>query len=183
MGLEREEPGKNRDKDKSGEGEEEERKELVEKEIEEAVAGKIDEMLERIIEEKIENLIERRLGRRIERNIEEYMIAPEGKRILIRRFTHPIPIRNLNRNLYMRMRKLAAKKGVPVGQLINEAMKYYLENHDQIALKKRKLQILRRLRSIGVPGAMQQDVRDILKKELEEELNRINKRLKELETP
>ncbi|HDN01711.1 MAG TPA: hypothetical protein ENF42_01910 [Candidatus Bathyarchaeota archaeon] len=81
------------------------------------------------------------------------------------------------------MRRLAVRRGMTVGQLINDAMRYYLENYDKLTLKSRKLQILRRLQEIGTPGVVDPEVRNILKKELEEELDRINKRLEELENP
>lgn len=153
----------------------------VEEENGQITMEQLDEMIERMVEEKIRELIEERVDRKIERSIEEFRMGARGKMMLARRLTHPIPIRNLDRKLYMEMRRLAVRRGMTVGQLMNDAMKYYLENHDKLALKRRKLQILQRLQKIGIPGAVDPEVRDLLKKELEEELERINKRLEELE--
>ncbi len=172
MGLDREKSEKEMEKNE---------KITIEEEFERITSEKLEKMIERMIEEKIEELIEERIGRRIERNLEGFRIGAGGKKMMIRRFAHPVPIRNLDKDLYMRMRRVAARKGVPVGQLINEAMKYYLENYDKLSLKRRKLKILRRLQEIGSPGALDPEVRDILKKELEEELDRVNKRLEDIE--
>ena len=152
---------------------------------------KIEETLNRRIEEIIEEAIDRRLKKGLNMEVEELVrSAPNGsttrvvfgprRRLLVMKKT-PIPIRNLNLELYRRMRKLAYSRGLTVGEIFNEAMRYYLENYDELRLMNRKKRVLERLERIGTPGFLTDaEVRDTVKKELMRELEKINKRLDQL---
>ncbi len=92
----------------------------------------------------------------------------------------PIPIRNLSRSLYSRIREMAESIGVTVGEMMNEAMSFYLKKHDVATLEKEKERILRKIEEIGKPGYAEPEVRELLLKEYQEMLNEVKKRLSEL---
>ncbi len=103
--------------------------------------------------------------------------GPEG---VVRR---PIPIRGLDRRLYERIRDLAAEEGRTVGQVMNEAMRFYLNHFDLVELERERERILERLREISVPGTLEdEEVREILKKEYLEMLSEVKGRIAELKS-
>ncbi|HIE23754.1 MAG TPA: hypothetical protein EYP68_05950 [Candidatus Korarchaeota archaeon] len=92
----------------------------------------------------------------------------------------PIPIRNLSRSLYSRIREIAERRGVKVGEVMNEAMKFYLSRYDEATLEREKERILSKIQEIGVPEYAEPEVRDLLLKEYQEMLSEVKKRLSEL---
>jgi tetrahydromethanopterin S-methyltransferase subunit G len=92
----------------------------------------------------------------------------------------PIPIRNLSRSLYSRIREIAERRGIKVGEVMNEAMRFYLSRYDEATLEREKERILRKIEEIGAPGYAEPEVRDLLLKEYQEMLNEVKKRLSEL---
>ncbi len=92
----------------------------------------------------------------------------------------PIPIRNLSRTLYSRIREIAERRGVTVGEVMNEAMNFYLKMYDKAVLEREKERILERIEEIGKPGYAEPEVRELLLKEYQEMLDEVKRRLSEL---
>ena len=92
----------------------------------------------------------------------------------------PIPIRNLSRSLYSRIREMAESIGVTVGEIMNEAMSFYLKKHDVATLEKEKERILRKIEEIGKSDYAEPEIRELLLKEYREMLNEVKERLSEL---
>jgi len=89
----------------------------------------------------------------------------------------PIPIRNLDRTLYSRIREIAEIKGVTIGEVMNEAMSFYLTRYDEATLEREKQEILRKIEEISM---LPDDVKELLLKEYQEMLSEVKRRLSEL---
>ncbi len=154
-----------------------------------------DEELERRIEElerKLEEIAEelsRKIGTMVEKTMREAikgaMIGPRtlvaiGPRIEEEWIRRPIPIRNLDRSLYTRIKEIADRRGLTVGEVMNEAMRFYLNKYDVATLEKEKERILRKIEEIGTLGYAEPEVRELLLKEYQEMLNEIEKKISEL---
>ncbi|RLG39589.1 MAG: hypothetical protein DRO05_08460 [Thermoproteota archaeon] len=90
----------------------------------------------------------------------------------------PIPIRNLSRTLYSRIREIAESRGVTIGEVMNEAMSFYLMRYDEATLEREKQEILKKIEEIG--GLPDPDVRELLLREYQEILSEVKRRLSEL---
>jgi len=142
------------------------------------------ERLSEVIEESLAKSLSRAVKKTARMSIitpgttVEMRAGPEG--VVIRR---PIPIRGLDRRLYERIRDLAAETGRTVGQVMNEAMRFYLIHVDLVELERERERILERLREISVPGTLEdEEVREILKKEYLEMLSEVKRRISELKS-
>jgi len=93
----------------------------------------------------------------------------------------PIPIRRLDRELYERVKRIAEVRGLPVGEVVNEALRFYLENCDLAYLEAEKMRVAERLTEIGMPGfIMDEEIREYLKGLYMERLEEIEERIREL---
>lgn len=132
-----------------------------------------------------------RIGDSVERALSKSLkAAAKGPRVLMydvaphrmreKRFRRPIPIRNLDRELYRSMRDLAEERGVKTGEIINEAMRYYLEHADPATLEKEKKGLLKRLENVSTDQAMDEDIRKALEQEYTQMLNEVKQRIEKL---
>ncbi len=141
--------------------------------------------LERL-SEVIEESLAKSLSRAVRKTARMSIITPGATvemragpdEVVIKR---PIPIRGLDRRLYERIRDLAVETSRTVGQVMNEAMKFYLTHMDLVELERERERILERLKEISVPGILEdEEVREILKKEYLEMLREVKERIAEL---
>ncbi|RLF04617.1 MAG: hypothetical protein DRK00_06325 [Thermoprotei archaeon] len=103
------------------------------------------------------------------------------RRLEERVLTRPIPIRRLDRELYERVKRIAEARRLPVGEVMNEALRFYLENYDLAYLEAEKMRLANRLAEIGMPGFIQdEEIREYLKSLYMEKLEEIEERIREL---
>ncbi len=145
----------------------------------------LSKKLERL-SEVIEESLTRSLSRAAKKAARMSIITP-GTTVEVRTgpeevvMRRPIPIRGLDRRLYERIRDLAAETGRTVGQVMNEAMRFYLSRVDLAELEAERERVLERLRVVGAPGAVEdEEVREILKREYLEILEEIKERMSRL---
>ena len=94
----------------------------------------------------------------------------------------PIPIRNLDRELYENVKEIAEARGLTVGEVVNEALRFYLENYNLAYLQSKRMKLIEKLKELGIPGFIQdRDIKEYLKNLYIEELERVNKRIEELQ--
>jgi len=93
----------------------------------------------------------------------------------------PIPIRNLNRELYEYVKKIAETRGLTIGEVINEALRFYLENYNLAYLESKRAKLMEKLKEIGMAGfIIDREIREYLKSLYMEELEKIEEKIKEL---
>ncbi|RLG46859.1 MAG: hypothetical protein DRO06_03745 [Thermoproteota archaeon] len=111
-------------------------------------------------------------------------VRVEGpERVEIRRgdiLRRPVPIRRLDRALYSRIKEIAEETGRTVGEVMNEAMEFYLRHRDLAYLEGLRDRLLTRLQEVGVPGALEDDVREILIREYSERLREVKEEIERL---
>lgn len=149
---------------------------------------RLEELEEKI--ERITEILSERLSRSIERIMSKtarmaieapkagIMIKAAPGEVIVHR---PIPIRRLDKKLYEQIRDLARERGVTVGDVMNEAMRFYLLHHDLAELERERKRILQKLEEVGIPGAIEDpEIRDLLRKEYVSMLEEVKKRIEEL---
>ncbi|HDM92234.1 MAG TPA: hypothetical protein ENG69_02430 [Candidatus Korarchaeota archaeon] len=159
-----------------------------EEDWEEELERRLEELEEKI--ERMTELLSERLTKSIEKMASKaariavetpkagIMIKAAPGEVIVHR---PIPIRRLDRRLYERIRDLARERGVTVGEVMNEAMRFYLLHHDLAELEEERKRILQKLEEVGIPGAIEDpEIRDLLRKEYVSMLEEVKKRIAEL---
>jgi len=109
-------------------------------------------------------------------------IIPRRKRRYEYRYTdvRPIPIRNLDRELYENIKEIAEARGLTIGEVVNEALRFYLENYSLAYLESRRLKLAEKLREISLVLTHEPSIKEYLKNFYMNELEKIEKKLEEL---
>jgi len=150
------------------------------------LTGEIESMVESIAR-AVEEGVARGLSRAGRPRM--IMVSPLGvrvegpERVEIRRgeiLRRPVPIRRLDRALYSRIKEIAESTGRTVGEVMNEAMEFYLRHRDLAYLESLRERLLAKLQEVGVPGILEDDVREILVREYSERLKEVKEEIERL---
>lgn len=95
-----------------------------------------------------------------------------------------LTIKGLNQALYLQVKAEAIRKGMTIGEVMNQAMETWLRSNQLESLRKWKLEIMSRIEHLddvmeqaGLPEEGYRDTRQEYKRDLE----RANKRIEKLE--